>query len=421
MTDRSPPMMPMRSAVVSGRRALVVAVVALLTALVSLVVAFGRSPEPDTAQSAAPSPTQEELAAAQAEVTAARVESQEAVASANEAAVVAADAASAASAVDQALAAAVAANVDPAVVAELQEQLRALEALVATALVDADAAAAADGPTEADAASGESEPPEEAPSSDAPGSDDAPVLEDAPVAEDTETVELPGEPSELGPTAGAGLAVVGIAADSALNLRDVPNGQVVARLDNVMDGVRDDAVYVRAPNSDDILTTVDLQRGVVATGNTRRLSTSTWHEMRVGDLTGWSSAAYLAQVGLTDDATAEVLEMAGEAPVADTMVELAAVATRTLLGDDLQAGIDGPGASIVVSEAPVIFEGLAQATVDVVGLADDSVLGYRLVVFAIPAAEDWTQDDPGPFTLRTVERTVLCHSHRGATEEGLCL
>ena len=29
-------------------------------------------------------------------------------------------------------------------------------------------------------------------------------------------------------------------------------------------------------------------------------------------------------------------------------------------------------------------------------------------------------EDPGPFTLRTVERTVLCHSHRGVTADGLC-
>ena len=72
-----------------------------------------------------------------------------------------------------------------------------------------------------------------------------------------------------------------------------------------------------------------------------------------------------------------------------------------------------------MSAGPSIFEALGEMTVDVVNIGDDSVLGFRLRIFAHPA-EDWTQDDPGPFTLKSVESTLMCHSYRGVSEEGLC-
>ena len=30
------------------------------------------------------------------------------------------------------------------------------------------------------------------------------------------------------------------------------------------------------------------------------------------------------------------------------------------------------------------------------------------------------QGDPGPFTLKSVEQTLMCYSYRGVSEEGLC-
>ena len=176
--------------------------------------------------------------------------------------------------------------------------------------------------------------------------------------------------------------------------------------------MRAPAIYVRRPDSDDIITTVVWKRGVVATGNTRQLTTSTWHEFLAGDLTGWSSATYLAQLGATEDATSEVVNALGEFPVADTMVELGLAVAQTMASQE-------PQSSVVVSGAPGLSGDLGQVTIDIVGIGDDSVRGFRLVIFAHPA-EGWTQDDPGPFTLKSVERTVLCHSHRGVSEEGIC-
>ena len=56
---------------------------------------------------------------------------------------------------------------------------------------------------------------------------------------------------------------------------------------------------------------------------------------------------------------------------------------------------------------------LGEITLDVIGMGDDSILGERLHVFGDP--------DPGgeSFTMRTVERTLLCA--RGVGDDGLCV
>ena len=400
------------SSLVVARRALVIAVASLAVAVAALAVVLWGDSDSDSAESGA--------GQAQTDAAAALAEARAAVAMAE---VAAADVA----AVENALAAALAAAdgaVSPEVVADLEAHLEQARSDAAAALAAANAAAASLGEASAVAEVAEDEPAvEEAPApveeapepADGAAPEDEPTVEDDPVPEDgDEAAALPGEPFDLGPSEGAGLAVVGIQAASGLNVRDVPNGEIIARLDNVMDGVRDPAVYVRAAETDDIITTVDLLSGVVATGNTRQLTTTIWHEFRVGDLTGWSSAAYLAQAGATDDATSQVVDALGELPEAATVLELGLAVAQTMASQE-------PASRVVVSEAPSTSGDLAQMTVDVIGLGDDSVLGYRLVVFAVPAEEVEAQDDPGPFTLKSVERTFLCHSHRGVSEEGLCL
>lgn len=424
---------PIPAALIVARRAMVTAAAAMVIAALAVVVALLGEPGSDPSETAALERARDGAAAAQDEAGAAS-------AVAGAAIVIAEDAAAAAAAAQAALADAVASSgetVDPETIARLEMELEEARNLAATALVAADASAGASGAagdgTALEAASedppvsGEDpaeEPMQEEPLEDPPVSGEEPAEEPMPeddgagedAAEPGDTgaaADLPGEPSEIGPSAGAGLAVVGIRHDSALNLRDVPNGTVIARLDNVMEGGRDPAVYVRQPRSDDIIDTVDLHTGVVATGDTRQLPTTIWHELQVGDLLGWASGTYLAQAGGTDDATSGVVGAVGELPVADTMGELGLAVARTL------ASPQSPS-SVVVSGAPGLSGDLGQVTVDIVGIGDDSVRGFRLVIFAHPA-ENWTEDDPGPFTLKSVERTVLCHSHRGVSEEGLCL
>ena len=185
------------------------------------------------------------------------------------------------------------------------------------------------------------EEPTESESTDSTGEASAPepTPEDTDEAESepdpgssAESVDLPGEPYEFGPAAGTGLAVVGVSYNGTLNVRDVPNGEIIARLENVMDGVRDPAVRVRAANSDEIIATLDLTQGVVATGNTRKLPTTVWYEFQIGDMVGWASSAFLAPLGLTDDATAAIVATLGEIPVADTLLELGLRVARHGIG-----------------------------------------------------------------------------------------
>ena len=412
-------MPPAPPALVAARRALVIAVAALAVAGLAVVVALRGDPQGDPAGSAAPEQ-------AQADAAAARAEAEAASAVADAAAAIAGEAAARAAAAEEALAAALAeagGAVAPEVIAKLEAQLEEVRTLAATALVAADTAATVGEAPTADATPEEAALVEDAPESeeaalveDAPEPEEAAAVEDAPVPEDTDTaVALPGEPYEFGPSAGAGLAVVGVAHDSALNVRDVPNGEVIARLDNVMDGVRDPAVYVREPDSDDIIATVDLQRGMVATGNTRKLSTTIWHELRVGDLLGWASGTYLAPLGADRDATAEVVEALGGTPTADTLSDLG------LRVSGVFASSGEVQSRTTISSRPGVFEALGDITLDVLGLPDDAVRGYRINITADAGAEDWTQEDAGPFTLRSVTVTPICDSHRGVSDEGLCV
>ncbi len=111
-------------------------------------------------------------------------------------------------------------------------------------------------------------------------------------------------------------------------------------------------------------------------------------------------------VGGTDDITWQVVEILGSTPSAGTMTALGHLVANALVPDE------GEGAAqISVVEGPVIGD-LGEIALDAVGLADDSILGYRLRIFAhLP-------DGEGGFTLKTVERTLLCR--RGVSGD-LCL
>ncbi|MCY4103399.1 MAG: hypothetical protein OXG55_09090 [bacterium] len=224
--------------------------------------------------------------------------------------------------------------------------------------------------------------------------------------------DLPGEPYEYGPDKGTSLAVVGVDHDDVLNVRDVPFGAIIATL-----GLGNPIAYLlevrEMPSGEPIAHFESWDGAIVATGRTRKLPTTVWHEVQVAGVTGWASGAYLAPIGLTDDITAHLIDRLGERPEARTLTELALI-----VGEVFASG--EPPSRVVVTVGPSIFEALGEMTVDVLNLGDDSLRGYRLHIFATPAG-DWMSEDPGPFTLRAVERTILCYSHRGVTTDGLCV
>jgi hypothetical protein len=189
-----------------------------------------------------------------------------------------------------------------------------------------------------------------------------------------------GEPVEGGPPRGAILSVVGVAHDDVLNLRAAPGAD-----QTILEGI--------PPTYD----------AVLALGETRSLP-AFWTRVEFGGKVGWVNITYLAYAGATYDMTSSIVAEAGGTPEAATMTELGrAVAT-------IVASEEPP--SDIVLVVPESIGDLGEVTYDVIGIGDDSVLGFRLHVFGEPIASG--------FSLKSVESTVLCHPTRGVTDDGLC-
>ena len=339
MTKPRVPSATVPPALAVARRALVLAALALLVGAGAVLIAVLGDSDSEPIDTA---PLEEAQTAAET----ARTEARQAAADAVNAATRAETAAQSSAAADPDDSSAVVA--ESQAVADLQAQLEELRAEVALARAEARAAAdageeAAAGEVTDDEAPTDIEQPPTADGDDPPAAEEEPSGEgsvdpgeDPPAPEPDDDVTLPGEASDIGPASGAGLVVVGIASNSALNVRDVPIGDVIARLDNELGAASDPGIYVRGPNSDDIIATVDLSSGLIATGRTRMLSTSFWHEFTAGTVTGWSSATFLAQVGATDDITAQIVETMGEVPTAGTLADLGRAVAQTMAAISLR-------------------------------------------------------------------------------------
>lgn len=195
------------------------------------------------------------------------------------------------------------------------------------------------------------------------------------------TTSLPGDPIDIGPVAGDVLAVVGVAHDDVLNVRSVP-------------GTDQPVIHELDPLADD----------VIALGNARALPASIWFEVETDGGTGWASSSFLAYLGGTTDETAAIIDLLGETPGAETMLDLGMAVAEALASDD-------PPSRVVMSVAPTVGD-LGEVTYDVVGIGDDSVRGFRIHVFGTPA------ESGEGFVLKSVEQTVLCG--RGLSGE-LCV
>ena len=199
--------------------------------------------------------------------------------------------------------------------------------------------------------------------------------------------DLPGDAFDIAPAAGSNIAVVGVQYDDTLNVREVPgmDGAIIAEL---------------APTSTD----------AVATGRARMLTESIWWEVTTADgLTGWVGSSFTAQIGPTNDTTAAVIAALGYTPEEASVQDLAFLAAETVDTDP-----DVP-TDLVIVVAPDETGDLAEVTLDVIGLGDDSVRGVRLHVFGTPLPSG------DAFALKSVEATDLCDPTRGPTSpDGIC-
>lgn len=194
--------------------------------------------------------------------------------------------------------------------------------------------------------------------------------------------ELPGDPVDLGPREGDVLAVVGIAHDDVLRLRVAP-GEDQATLTTM------------GPTETEL----------VAQARARSVPGALWILVDRDGMLGWVNLRDIAYIGDTYDATADRLLALGERPSAPTMTELGRLVTESMRSPEAE-----PIPRIVVVVAETVGD-LGEVTFDLIGLADDSLRGYRVHVFGEPVADG--------FALRTVEVTTLCA--RGVGEDRLCL
>lgn len=193
---------------------------------------------------------------------------------------------------------------------------------------------------------------------------------------------LPGKAFDIGPQAGDVVAVIGVAHDDVLNARELPGATqtIVAMLDPVANDV-------------------------VATGRHRLLTSSIWNEVTANSVTGWVNSSYLGYIGGVDDLTSLVVNQMGGIPEAETMLELG-----MMVAESFDPGEGGFRYEMVVT--PTVGD-LGEVTFDVVGLLDDSQLGYRLHIFGQPV------ESGEGFSLKSVEATAICG--RGVTSDGLCV
>ena len=191
----------------------------------------------------------------------------------------------------------------------------------------------------------------------------------------TGPIELAGEEIDLGIRENAELTPVRVAHDDVLNLRAGP-------------GIDAPVIFEIPPT----------RRVVHATGKARQLeNNSIWFQLQIGDPPGWANARYLAFLGPSNRVTEEITEQLVELPADAALEDVARMIAELHASDD-------PPSEVVFSEFRGDF-----IVVDVIGLGDDSVLGYRFMI---------TFNQGGGDLIELVVRVDLCA--RGLAIGDLC-
>ena len=191
----------------------------------------------------------------------------------------------------------------------------------------------------------------------------------------TGPIELAGEEIDLGIGEFAELTPVRVPHDDVLNVRAGP-------------GIEAPVIFEIPPT----------RRVVHATGKARQLeNNSIWFQLQIGDPPGWANARYLAFLGPSTDVTAQIKEQLGELSSDAALEDVARMIAELHASDD-------PPSEIIFSEFRGDF-----IVVEVIGLGDDSVLGYRFII---------TFNQGGGDLIELVMRVDLCA--RGLARGDLC-
>ena len=188
-----------------------------------------------------------------------------------------------------------------------------------------------------------------------------------------------GELVESGPHNGDTLMVVGVHYNDVLNVREGPGSDFPV-------------VTVLEPDTTNI----------AALGMTWLLPGSAWYAVSADGVQGWASGSFLLQPGDIVDITIQVVERLGAVPQSGSLIDLGLIVADAMASEEPASSIEQP-ARVVVGE-------VGEMIVDVVGLGDDAVGGFRPRVVA--------HETDGTWVLDRVEARLLCI--RGV-DEGRCV
>ncbi len=205
--------------------------------------------------------------------------------------------------------------------------------------------------------------------------------------------DVAGEPLDFGPSAGTGLAIVGVAYDDTLNFRSEPSPGA-------------EVLESFGPLSDDLDTS--------ALGEAWAAPSGVWWKVNVAGTEAWANQAFLGGLGTTFNAFDEVAAEFG-------VLKFETVEAAALAVAETRASVD-PESRIVFAGEPLAFEVGGFAIVDVLDLGDDALKGERIrvevdIVFDADSGEEGAQD-VAFVVLTNVEITPICG--RGVSG-GLCL
>lgn len=230
------------------------------------------------------------------------------------------------------------------------------------------------------------------PSTTAPSSTTAPPT----TAAKNTTTTAAGVFYDIGPAAGEILDVVGVRYDDVLNIRDQAStsGAIVATA----------APFAANPQL------VSGGEGLLFNPNG-----GAWWKVTVNGTQAWASSSFLAQVSPNNEDLLPTLTA--------NMPSTTSPNANTLIIDIATALADGPTPSVVFSTEPQGIDAIgSEATIDVLGIGDDSLMGWRINILFNNVFDDINDPNPQVIGVELVSADAFPICQRGRQAgTGLCI
>lgn len=199
---------------------------------------------------------------------------------------------------------------------------------------------------------------------------------------------------DIGPVAGEVLDVVGVRYDDVLNIRDQANASssIVATA----------APFAANPQ-------------LISGGEGLLINGGAWWKLTVNGTPAWANASFLGQVSPnTEDLMPTLTTNMSSTTSADL---------NALIVDIAAALAAGPTPSVVLSTEPVGLDAIgSEATIDVLGIGDDSVMGWRIRILFNNVFDDINAQNPQLIGVELVAADGFPICHRGLqASSGLCI